>query len=396
MMKRICLVVQRYGEEITGGSESYCRQIAERLCNYYKVDVLTTKAKDSVTWDNEYAQDVESLNGVTIRRFPTLHSRSITIELQQRTFSDTGDVSDGLEWIESQGPYCPGLVEYLSKNESNYDAIVLVTYLYYPVVEVARKFGKKSLLIPTAHDELCIYQPVFDTVFNNVSGLYYLTLEEKEFVEKRFTLDGVMLGDGNGGVGVVPPLHLDELGFCKIASVGNSSYVLYAGRIDVEKGCKKLLRDFIEYKWRNPSDLKLVLIGKVEIEIPKHPDIVYAGFVSEEEKFSAMKGAVALVQPSHFESLSIVTLEAMDVGTPVLVNGNCRVLKGHCKRSNAGLYYRNYLEFEGMLNYMLSHPRELEAMSINGQKYVEANYRWDSIIEGLRKSIDSVAQKNIP
>jgi len=51
----------------------------------------------------------------------------------------------------------------------------------------------------------------------------------------------------------------------------------------------------------------------------------------------------------------MVVLEAMKLEKPVLVNGKCDVLRGHCVRSNGGLYYQNYYEFEGCVNYLLEH-----------------------------------------
>ena len=52
-----------------------------------------------------------------------------------------------------------------------------------------------------------------------------------------------------------------------------------------------------------------------------------------------------MVCPSPYESLSLLALEAMSVGTPVLVNARSEVLVEHCVRSNAGLYYSNKDEF---------------------------------------------------
>ena len=119
------------------------------------------------------------------------------------------------------------------------------------------------------------------------------------------------------------------------------------------------------------------------MEVPKDPDIVDLGFVSDEMKFAVMRDAKALVLFSRFESLSMVVLESMTMGRPVLVNGKCEVLKGHCVRSNAGLYFENYPEFAATLNYLLTHEVEYEAMRKNGIKYVEENYQWDVIIERI-------------
>ena len=53
--------------------------------------------------------------------------------------------------------------------------------------------------------------------------------------------------------------------------------------------------------------------------------------------------------PSWLESLSMVTLESFWAERPVLANARCDVLRGQCRRSNAGLYYATYDEFREAL-----------------------------------------------
>ena len=76
--------------------------------------------------------------------------------------------------------------------------------------------------------------------------------------------------------------------------------------------------------------------------------------LSEQDKLDAMAAATVLINPSPFESFSIVVFEAMLCGTPVLVNGRCDVLRGHVQRSNAGLYYESGFEFVEALRLMLA------------------------------------------
>ena len=194
--------------------------------------------------------------------------------------------------------------------------------------------------------------------------------------------------NGYGGVGVEVPENISAEAFRK--KYGLDKFIIYIGRIDEHKGCKDLFAYFNEYKKRNGGDLKLVLMGKEVIRVPETKDIVSLGFVSDEDKFNGLAACEFLVLPSQFESLSMVVLEAMKIGKPVLVNGKCGVLKGHCIRSNAGLYYQNFYEFEGCVNYLLMHPKQCMEMGENGQDYVEENYQWDVIIKRLSKLVEKI------
>ena len=166
-------------------------------------------------------------------------------------------------------------------------------------------------------------------------------------------------------------------------------YLCYSGRVDPSKGCETLFRFFECYQQRHERRLQLVLTGKAAMEIPKRPDIHALGFVSEDEKYAVMKDAAALVLASELESLSIVVLESMMMGRPVLVNGKCEVLKDHCTMSNAGFYFYNYEEFEAELDYLLEHPSAYAQMCENGKNYVRDRYQWDHIIRQLSGLIDA-------
>ena len=390
-MKKIAIINQRYGLEVNGGSELYSREIAERLAAKYEVEVLTSCAVEYVKWANYYKEGVETINGVTVRRFPTRHERipkifsALDSEMLRHPEADK-EMSD--QWIEQMGPYCPDLVDYVDQHQDEYEAIIVVTYLYYPAVKSIVRIKDKAIFIPTAHQEPFIHFKMYEEVFQAPKAYVFLTDEEKELVHSLFHNEDVPYEVM--GVGVDVPEKVDAEAFKKKYNVDN--YLIYVGRIDEGKDCPRLFRYFMEYKKRVKNDVKLVLMGKAVCDIPKSKDIISLGFVSEEDKFNGIKGAKALILPSKFESLSISVLEAMTLSKPVIVNGICDVLKGHCTKSNGGLYYKNYFEFEGCINYMLDHEAEYQKMCINARKYVDDYFQWDDIMKKFDRIIGEVGK----
>lgn len=133
------------------------------------------------------------------------------------------------------------------------------------------------------------------------------------------------------------------------------------------------------------------------MRVPHNSNIISLGFVSEQEKYDVMAGARALIMPSAFESLSIVVLEALGLGIPVICNGKCDVLKGHCKRSGAGIAYEDYRQFEVMINRVINEIGSDEdlcrAIRNNAMEYVRNNYTWDIIMKRFNEVIEACARK---
>src|SRR6266542_1766579 len=101
---RIAFVVQRYGMEVNGGAEVYCRILAERLARNHRVDVLTTRAIDYVTWRDEYPEGAVDINGVCVRRFGVDAPRDTREfdHMSQRIFGSPRTEEDEIRWMKLQ------------------------------------------------------------------------------------------------------------------------------------------------------------------------------------------------------------------------------------------------------------------------------------------------------
>jgi len=155
--------------------------------------------------------------------------------------------------------------------------------------------------------------------------------------------------------------------------------VLYGGRIDPGKGCEELIQYFSEYV-KEGGDATLALMGVKLMPLPEEAFVRFAGLLSERERLQALEAATVVVCPSPYESLSLLALEALSAGTPVLANARSPVLVEHCVRSNGGLYYAGRDEFVECLKLLIADGALRAALGRSGREYIRRHYRWDVVV----------------
>lgn len=416
---RLAFVIQRYGAEVLGGSEHLCRLLAERLAAQHQVEVLTTCARDYITWENAYPEGADRVRGVTVRRFVTARTRDLEAfnRLSDRLFTTPHTRGDEMEWLRQQGPWSPALLEYLKRHHQQYDVLIFFTYLYAPTVLGLEVSPARSVLVPTAHDEPAIRLEIFKEVFSRPAALVFNTESERQLVHEQFPdrplleevagagielpqhqpyprtpapadadddtpegEEGAAEADGDSAPARAYPSHLLSRG--AVFRRRHRLYgpiALYGGRIDPGKGCEELIEYFTTYV-KEGGEATLALMGVKLMSLPEEPFIRFAGLLSDRERTQALEAATVVVVPSPYESLSLLALEAMAVGTPVLANARSDVLVEHCRRSNAGLYYADRDEFAACLKLLVGDARLRAAMGRNGRDYVRRNYRWDVVL----------------
>ena len=321
-----------------------------------------------------------------------------------------------MEWLKQQGPWCPALTEYLRRHQQQYDVIIFFTYLYATTVMGLEVAPAKSILVSTAHDEPAIRLGIFKDVFQRAAALCYLTESEHKFVRGYFhdrPLIEEVVGVGvelpqqppyprlqtsadeepaaaqderrgpaaeDGAPARGFPSHLMAKGaMFRRRHRLHGSIALYGGRIDPGKGCEELIQYFSEYA-KEVGDATLVLMGVKLMALPEDPFIRFAGLLTDRERLQALEAATVVVCPSPYESLSLLALEALAVGTPVLANARSAVLVEHCVRSNGGLYYADRDEFVECLKLLIGDEQLRAGLERNGREYIRRHYRWDVVL----------------
>lgn len=96
----------------------------------------------------------------------------------------------------------------------------------------------------------------------------------------------------------------------------NGNTLLFVGRNDDNKRL-----DFLYCLPKNKYKVVCVTNKK-----PERDDFIFLHDLSKEELINEYKNADLLVVPSKYESFSLVSLESLCVGTPVLLSDKCRII----------------------------------------------------------------------
>jgi glycosyltransferase involved in cell wall biosynthesis len=386
---RLACVVHRYGADIAGGSEAHCRLVAEHLAAEHDVTVLTTCARDHVTWQNAYPAGESCVNGVRVRRFPVARPRSLHrfAEISEIAFSGKASSAEQEEWFRQNGPDAPALLDHLASQGAQYDRVLFWAFRYAGSFFGLPLVADRAVLVPTAEEDPLIKLDVLAHYFSLPAGLVFLTPEEQALVARRASgplAPACVIGSGLDPVpsGLRHP-PLEPLGI-------STPFALYLGRIDPNKGCETLLHYFERYHAEHASPVDLVMAGPANMPIPDHPHVKRLGFVDAPTREALLARAAMLIVPSRYESLSLVLLEGWNHGLAALVNARCLVLKGQTRRANGGLYYHDYDEFARALAYLIARPDVARELGRQGLDYVQREYRWTHVMDKVNALLASV------
>ena len=379
---KIGFVIPWFADDIPGGAEAALRGIASRLnAAGVDVEVLTTCVEKFLSdWSHNFYPQGESVEaGVTVRRFPVQkRSTGVFDEINYKFMTGSPVSLEEEDIFLKEMVNSSALYDYLEIHKDEYSLYVFIPYMFGTTYYGCKVCPERSVLIPCLHDEGYAYMERFKEVYPNVRGMIFNAEAELRLAERIYDIsktETTVIGIGiNTDISFDPDTFRAKYGIY-------DPFILYAGRKDEGKNVTSLVKYFTAYKKRYPGVLKLVFIGGGDIDISGYDkeDIIDLGFIPVQDKYDAYSASLFLCQPSLNESFSIVIMESWLCDRPVLVHAGCDVTRDFVIKAQGGLYFADYREFAGCVDYFISHKEQADKMGNNGRSYVTDNYRWDII-----------------
>jgi glycosyltransferase involved in cell wall biosynthesis len=165
-------------------------------------------------------------------------------------------------------------------------------------------------------------------------------------------------------------------------------YLIYIGGFDKRKNISQVVDVFNEHI-APKHDIDLVIVGdklhQTRLYDDIHPDtrgrIKKTGFVSEEEKKHLLENAEALIHLSLYEGFNIPVLEALHVGTPVLISN----IPPHREVAGEHAVYLDVTDEAAMakrISDFLKDENEKERLSEGGRMRAE-EFNWERSAQTL-------------
>ncbi len=419
---KLALITPRYGAEITTGPEYACRRLAEQLAGRHSVEVITTCAQRADTWANAGPEGTDRVRGVIVRRFAAIPAHDVQETTRQaaRLFEGLAGHEADIEWARRAGPWSPGLVEFLSRQARNYDALVFFSWKHATTLQGIRVAPERSILVPWLELEPALRLGLASDTLATPAGMAFLSAAERRLA--RLYARRPPAHDEVIGLGVAPPalqtyprIQLepeeqpeaddtedpeptppDEWAKPHLTRPGSpfrrrrkldGKLVMYGGRFSTAGGCEEMFEYFDAYAAAYPDEASLVLMGPKMMKVPPGRAVVMGGMLTDRERLAAFEAADVTIAPSAGDLCAEAVLESLSAGTPVLASAANAAAVEHCRRSNGGLFYANRDEFVEALHELASNDTLREALGLAGREYAGQHYRWDAVIGRLDRLV---------
>lgn len=312
--------------------------------------------------------------------------------------------------------YSTALAKALAARVPEHDLIHIHEIWHYPcyiAYKNARKANKPYIV--TVHGELepwCvdhkalkkrIYSALIQKrILNEAAAIHAVTQEEAKHIQ-AFGISAPIVVIPNG----IEPMDFQDLPSPKVMEsiypeLKGKKVLLFLGRIHQKKGLDILAKAFSQI-CRSRNDLHLLIVGpdnenyRNQVEgLLESENVIkrttFTGMLTEKEKLAALSRADICTIPSYSEVRTIVALEAMACGLPVVITRQCHFPE--VAESKAGIVIEpNPDQLADALNMLLDDPKLCKEMGENGRRMVMEKFTWDKMADQMIQLYEDVLRK---
>ena len=312
--------------------------------------------------------------------------------------------------------YAPALAKALVARVPDHDIIHVHEIWHYPgyaAYNTAKKADKPYIV--TVHGALepwCLNHKAFKKsiyaaliqrrILNEAAAIHAVTQEEVENI-RGFGVDAPVVVIPNG----IEPAKFEALpSLFEIErlypELRGKKVLLFLGRIHPKKGLDILARAFGHIA-RSRKDLHLLIVGpdndgyRSQVERLLESEMVierttFTGMLTERWKLAALSRADICAIPSYSEGMSIVVLEAMACGLPVVITRQCHFPE--VAEAKAGIIIEpNADQLADALNKLLDDQKLCKEMGENGRRLIMEKFTWDKIADQMIRLYENVLGK---
>ena len=398
-------VVHGYPPNI-GGEQLLFQQLSERLVKQHNdtVTVFTTNAYSNYHFWQEDERTMpagtETMNGVTVRRFPVFNRFSwLRLNVARLAYKFRLPFHD---WLRAfyNGPIIPGLTQAITLADT--DVVVAGSFPLLHMIYALRgaKKGRKPILFHGAlhpadrwgFDRQMIYKAI-----QQADGYIAYTTFEHDFLVGK-NVDPAKITVTGAGVDAAKLAQADGRSWRTQRNLGNNPLIAFIGQQAEHKGIDILLQAMPEV-WQSQPDAHLFIAGKptgyskiihqliANLPAQQQVQITVLDLPVDDEKNGLLAACDLLALPSRHESFGLVLAEAWACGKPVIgaqVGGVAALVEDGVD----GLLVPvgDCAALAKALIHLLQDSSLRQRLGAAGREKVNKQYRWEAVTAVYREA----------
>lgn len=304
--------------------------------------------------------------------------------------SDESRSELGVKLSDARGPWSPTLERFIENHVAEYDLVVTHNNIFRPTVfalEMAKKYGVPSILIPHAHLDDDFYH--FPDIKRSAQGASLVLAAPKAACEFLAQV-GCNVRYLPAGCDVQEQFLPSDIEAFQQVYPSAKPFALVLGRKAGAKGYKEIIAAIDELCVAG-TNVHVVLIGPDDDGEPVvSPNASYLGRQPRDVVRGALQASFALCNMSVSESFGIVLLEAWLAGKPVIANKDCAAFHDMAiDGQNALLVSRP--DLASALQRLLDDRQFGNELAMHG-KLVAAKFDWNAVSQEFVQACTETAR----